>query len=142
MGMAAEKDPIRHLLKEQGRSFRGTYIYGFVKCPQIVEGKGMGKTNIFHNYLHGNSFKKFIHPPLIGISLVGVAAQSQFDQVVIVSLNGNNPSFLEKPDDVFQAVAAIGIAEIAKVDHLPATLVNKDVYCLFGSREVSVAVRY
>ena len=56
MRMAAEEDPVGHLLKEKGRPFRGAHIYGFVKSPQVVEGKGMGKTNIIHDHLHRNLF--------------------------------------------------------------------------------------
>lgn len=142
MRMAAEEDPVGHLLKEKGSSFCGAYIYGFVKCPKIVEGQGVGKTNILHNYLHGNPFKKFIHPPLVGISLAGTVAQSQLDQVVVVSLNSYNPSLLKEPDDIFQTVSSVGIAEIAKMNNPLTTLVNKCFDCFFGSRKVSMAVRY
>ncbi len=55
MGVTAEEYPVRHLLEKQKCTLSGTYIYGFVKGPQVVEGKGVGKANIIHDHLHGNS---------------------------------------------------------------------------------------
>jgi len=56
-------------------------------------------------------------------------------------LTAINPPFLKEPDDVFQAVAAVSIAEIAEMDHTLTTLNHEDVDCFFGGFEVSMTVR-